>query len=125
MKFFFTITLALMAFSFSNAQDKITAFTAPMQIKSGKKITISVDYTTSESRDIIANFQLGEDPWTAYGYAKVNVPAGKGTKEIVISIDPSIPAGSNYKISAILTTVKGTWKERIDVATKANVEAVK
>lgn len=125
MKKFFLLSIALMAFSFSNAQDKVTGFDAPMKIKSGEKITISVDYTANKSRDIIANLQLNEDPWTNYGVARANVPAGTGTTEIVLTVDPSIPAGSNYKISAFITTVKGTWKERIDVATKPKIEVVK
>lgn len=125
MKKLVLLTIALIAFSFANAQDKINNLTAPTQIKPDEKITISVDYTTSEPRAMIANLQLGEDPWTPYGYARVNVPAGSGNIELVVTVDPNIPEGSNYKISAVLTTVKGTWKERIDVASKRNVEVVK
>ena len=125
MKKPFLLIIALIAFSFSNAQDKINTLTAPMQIKPGEKITVLVDYTANESRTVIANLQLGEDPWTPYGFARVNVPAGKGTTELVVTVDPAIPQGSNYKISAVLTTIKGTWNERLDVVSKSNVEVVK
>ena len=125
MKNFFILTIALMAFSFTNAQDKINSVIAPSEIKAGEKITVSVDYTASESRTILVNLQLGQDPWTPYGYARMDVPAGSATKEIHVTVDPSIPAGFNYKIGAVLTTAKGTWKERIDVVMKTNIAAVK
>jgi len=125
MKKFFLLTISLMSFSILNAQDKINSITTPMEVKAGEKITMSLDYTASEERSIIVNIQLNEKPWTPYGQAKMDVPAGTGTKKIDLKVKPSIPIGSNYKISAVLTTVKGTWNERINVATQANVAAVK
>jgi len=125
MKKIFILTIALMAFSFVNAQDKINSIKAPMELKADEKITVSVDYTASEARSIILNLQLGEAPWTPYGFSTVDVPAGTGTKAIVLKVKPSIPVGSNYKISAVLTTANGTWNERIDVVTQPNVSAVK
>ncbi len=121
---FLTVTCLLFAFDNAQAQDAITNVTAPDMVYSGQTSVVTVDYTISESRDIIVNVQLNSDPWTSYAFVRKNILAGTSTTNINVPINAGIPiATAAYKIGVMLVPVGKGWADRLDEYTKVDVDA--
>jgi hypothetical protein len=104
--------------------DKIYSITAPDSIAKGSSPSITIKYSASVARDIIALFQLDSDNFTIYGQTKVDVVSGDSqTVNITIPTNTNTPTGIDaYQFKGILTTDGGTGANGIDSLAKVNVD---
>ena len=92
--------------------DKIASISVPNEVVPGETYTISVDYSSSTQRDVVAVFELGRSPWTKYhvNAGRVPVTVGEGTLNIPVTIKPATPLGTNeYKWQIYITETGAGW----------------
>lgn len=99
---------------FTVAVDRITGLNAPGELMPGVPVTVSVDYETSEVRDLIVELQ-SDNPVSIYGTSTVNIPKGEGTVDINLAVDISIPPAEDaYCIVVYLTPGGGSMQDSFD-----------
>ena len=105
--------------------DEITHLTAPDQVRQEETITVSVDYETSEDREMTVVVQLNSSPWTAYGNNIVSLTDRTGTANVQVDIDANIPPADNaYKIVAYMYPTGTGYDDRLDLELKIDVDAL-
>ncbi len=103
--------------------DEIVAINAAEAVVAGKTETITVDYTSSEDRDVILVLQRinGGD---TFGADNKPVVAGSGRLTFEISVDPEIPPATNaYKYVAFITPRGRDYPDKIDLLEKRPISA--
>lgn len=106
--------------------DSLTHADAPTRVRPGQTVPVSVDYQLDQERQIEVSFTLDTPPWTNFGSAIVTVPAGSGTAEIDIPIDPATPEAKDaYKFEASLLPVGRNFEDRIDSLSKHRVDCLR
>ncbi len=119
-----TVTCLLMGFGKAYSQ-KITSVSAPDEVSPGQTSKVTVEYNISESREILVNVQENGGEWKSYAWVRVKVKAGKSKVDIEVPISSEIPIATDaYKIGITLVPIGGSYPDRLDERTKANVDAV-
>ena len=94
--------------------DELSNLSAPAQVYPGDTVSVSVEYETSETRDIRVFIQKNSTPWDEYGSTRISVPEGTGSVDIDLIVSSGIPlADYAYKIVAVLMPVGGGWPDRL------------
>ncbi|MCU4157860.1 hypothetical protein J1N10_17940 [Carboxylicivirga sp. A043] len=123
--FYLVFSVLLSAFSIVNAQDKITNITAPHEVSPGQTAKVTVEYSISKSRDILVNVQENGGEWKSYAWVRAKAKSGNGKLDLEVPVGSDIPlAIGAYKIGVTLVPVGGSYPERLDERTIADVDAV-
>ncbi len=94
--------------------DSLSVTTSITEVRPGNTYALDIDYEASEERDIVGYFQQNRSPWAGYGYTKMTVPEGTGTRTISVRIDEATPTAiEGYKWVVFITPKNSTWKERL------------
>ena len=88
--------------SFSNQATNLTSKTS---------YDISLDYTVSETRDLIALIAGPDDSYISE--ARLTVPAGSGSQTLTVNVDPALPIANGYKFRVIIRSVGGDWTNNV------------
>ncbi len=103
--------------------DKIISINAPSSVEAGAISTVTVEYSSTQNRDIIIAFQLDSSPWTTYESVKTDVSSGTGTLNVSVAIPSDAPIANNaYQFQVFITTNNGNWNTRIDNLSEMNVD---
>ena len=94
--------------------NEITNVSAPSVVTLGETITVTVEYSVSQEREIVTGFQQNHSPWDGWGWASVNVSAGTGTVNLSVTIPNNLTLGNNYQIPIVLQPLGGNWDNRLD-----------
>ena len=94
-------------------ENKINSVTAPDSVKQGQSVAVTVKYTASEDRKIECLIQLAKDPWTVYAYQTKQVGSGTGSIDFTLHLPEDIPVGDSYQFQNVITTINGSWNERL------------
>lgn len=74
--------------------DEILSVDAPKDVVRGTTVTVSVDYSASEARDILVDFRLMSAPYTNYNTVVRGVEAGSDTVNILMDIPANVPVAN-------------------------------
>ena len=122
---FFTEFIDPNTIIFNNLSDYFIDISAPSQVERNETITVNVNYSAKQTRDLNAYIQLNAAPWTVYGSTTVNVPAGVDTKDIDIAVSASTPlSNGNYRIVVNLLPTAGVEANKLDQIFTTNVSVV-
>ena len=122
---YLTFSGLLFAFNQAHAQDAITNMTAPSTVTQGEKITVTIDYVADTNpKDL--NVQIkGISDGQSYGFTKVTVNAGTGSKDVSFNVSMDIPVADNaYKIICYMTTVGGGFDPTMPQIELSNISAI-
>lgn len=107
------------------ATDEITHLSAPDQVRQAETMAVSVHYETTEPRELTVALQLNSSPWTTYGTNKGTLSERTGTVNVEITVNANIPPSDDaYKIVAYMYPTGTGYNERLDLATKIDVDAL-
>ncbi len=96
-------------------EDAIVSVDGPDAVSPGSTQTVSIAYTASEERDIVASFQQGIAPYAVYDITINTVQAGSGTLEVSLEVPADLElAVDTYQFQVFIAPVGGTWPDRID-----------
>ena len=105
--------------------DDVQSSSQPGSVTTGQTVNVSVDYESSQNRDILVYLETNGDPWTRYAEGRVPVSAGAGTVTVPVAIPATLATGNDlYKWQTLITTRGGDWGERRDNIARAGVDAV-
>ncbi len=106
-------------------EDDIVSVSGPDTVSPGSTKTISIDYTSSADRDIVASFQQGIAPYSVYDIVINTVQAGSGTLEVSLEVPADLElAVDTYQFQVFIAPVGGTWPDRIDNMSVDGVDGV-
>lgn len=109
-----------------NVPDEIISVNAPKIVENGSTIDLSVEYSASTSRDIIAWLQLSSTPYTSYRAIGKNVSGGTGIVELQIHIPSDALVGEDsYHYQVLLNPMsQHGWPSRLDVEGIGNIDVM-
>ena len=95
--------------------DDIVTVDAPEAVAPGSSPNITISYSASTDRDIVATFQQGIPPYEVYSTVVTPVNKGNGTIDIVLEIPVDITeADDEYQFQVFIAPNGGTWPDRLD-----------
>jgi hypothetical protein len=112
--------LTPMPYSINTADDLVDSisFNPATVLPPQSSYTVSVEYTASESRDIVLEFWRGNQ-WLDNGRATVK--AGQGTIDLSVDLGNPPPPGDNYLWKASIRPVGSGWQENLDLVEQGNI----
>ncbi len=105
-------------------KDNIVDVDAPIEVKQGQHVKLTVNYEASTDRKIKSVFQLNQSPWTEYASNSKIVGKGNGTIDLFLDIPSDVALGNNYQFQTIITTTNGGWDERLDNLNKTPINVI-
>jgi hypothetical protein len=100
----------------------VTNINVPSSVQQGQNVNISVDYNTSENRDLVVMFQLDQSPWTIYKEVRKSINSGAGSINIPIMIPSTTPIANNaYQFQVYMAPTGGVWENRLSNKEKKDV----
>jgi endoglucanase len=96
--------------------DKIYSISGPSSITRGGNASVTINYSSSTNRDVIALFQLDNGAYTTFGQVKADVVAGDSqTVTLTLPTGTSTPVAVDaYQIQGLITTDGGTESTKLD-----------
>ncbi|HID38066.1 MAG TPA: T9SS type A sorting domain-containing protein [Calditrichaeota bacterium] len=86
-------------------QDSVLSASSPTSFAPGETVTVTVNYQTSDNRDLHISLQ-NKDDWNNYGSAVQTVgQTDNGTVDMQVTVDANAPEGTNYRFNIYLTPV--------------------
>lgn len=99
-------------------QDLFAFSNPPSELPSKTTYNISVDYSASQSRDLVVEF-WSSTGWLAQGTTTIN--AGSGTATVVISLGSAPATGTGYILKGSIRPVGTDWTQNIDTDQVNNI----
>lgn len=102
--------------------NEVTNISGPATVTQGEMISVNIEYSATESRDIVVNLQENNNDlngdnysYSNIGSSKCTVDAGSGIVAVEISVDAMAPAAVGaYRYVSYITTVGGGFANRFD-----------
>ncbi|WP_109832025.1 T9SS type A sorting domain-containing protein [Reichenbachiella versicolor] len=105
----------------NNNEDKLTSVGSSTTVYSNDDFYVAVDYSTKVTRDIRVNFKSSDG--TVFGNQTKSV-SGEGTAYFAIKVN-NAPLGSGYYLQGYMTTVNGSWANKIgEVVEQRNMTVI-
>lgn len=102
----------------ATANESLSFSNPPSTLSSATSYAINVDYTASQSRDVVVEF-WSSTGWLAEG--KTTVTAGTGTAIVNVSLPTAPAAGSGYVLKGSIRPVGANWQSNIDTDQVNNI----
>ncbi|MEP4095837.1 endo-1,4-beta-xylanase [Reichenbachiella sp.] len=103
----------------------ISAVSGPTSVMPGTSPIVSVNYSASQTRDVVVMFQRDNSPYTTYESVRTTVSVGTGTIDVALPIDLSVPiAAADYHYQVYITPVGGNWGSKLGNLSQKNVSVV-
>ena len=102
--------------------NKITQVETPTVFTPGETAEISIDYSASETRDLLIMLEDANNGYRWEAFKRVTVQTGVGSVDINLKVNANAPEHGNYKFQILLTSVDGFHAETLDTyATNGNI----
>lgn len=109
----------------TNSINAIASVVGPSSVVVGSTATVSIDYTSSSSNDIVVVFQRDNAPTTAYKSVRTTVNSGTGTLNVNIEIPQNTPiVVEDYQYQVYITTIGGDWSNKFGNLPQINVSVL-
>ncbi|SMD32816.1 Por secretion system C-terminal sorting domain-containing protein [Reichenbachiella faecimaris] len=96
----------------SSLPDEFEITNYPTTVNPDGSATVTIEYSSSELRHLIIEFQENGDDYTNHGYDRINV-SGSGIIHVNLPITNDPATGSGYRFAGYLTKLDSGYAERI------------
>ncbi|WP_309398986.1 family 16 glycosylhydrolase [Cerasicoccus maritimus] len=94
--------------------DSVVGMTGPISVSENSSVEVTVDYTATESRDIVVVLQYSGGSYEQIASLRQTVYAGESSVTLSLPIGAAVGYGSNYQYQTFIGPVGSNWGQRLD-----------